>query len=93
MAPIDDPLPLFGTHLIALRKARNLSQESLALQSGLARSYVSGIERGKRNLSLVNICVLARALEVHPSEMLNFSGLNSEEVGSTSELPEGIQGL
>jgi len=67
-----DPLKQFGRHLVKLRKARGWSQERLALESGLARSYVSGIERGIRNVALVNICVLAETLEVAPAEMLNF---------------------
>ncbi|HQW20142.1 MAG TPA: helix-turn-helix transcriptional regulator [Rhodocyclaceae bacterium] len=67
-----DPLRLFGQHLIALRKAHGWSQERLALESGLARSYVGGIERGQRNIALINICVLADTLGVTPSEMLDF---------------------
>lgn len=66
------PLQLFGQHLIELRKARGWSQERLALESGLARSYVGGIERGQRNLALINICILADTLGVTPSEMLDF---------------------
>ncbi len=53
------PLELFGQHLIVLRKAHGWSQEKLALESGLARSYIGGIERGQRNLALINICILA----------------------------------
>lgn len=67
-----DPRPLFGQHLIKLRKERGWSQEKLALESGLARSYIGGIERGQRNIALVNICTLADTLGVAPSEMLNF---------------------
>lgn len=67
-----DPLVLFGENLRRLRKARGWSQEALALESQLARSYVGGIERGQRNIALVNICVLADTLGVAPSEMLNF---------------------
>jgi transcriptional regulator with XRE-family HTH domain len=66
----DDPLMLFGLRLTELRKAKGWSQEWMALESGLARSYVSGIERGQRNLSLLNICRLAEALEVEPSALL-----------------------
>lgn len=66
------PLELFGQHLIELRKAHGWSQEKLALESGLARSYVGGVERGQRNLALINICILADTLGVPPSEMLNF---------------------
>lgn len=67
-----DPLKLFGIRLVELRKKRGWSQERLALESGLARSYVGGIERGQRNIALINICILAETLEVAPSEMLTF---------------------
>lgn len=67
-----DPLELFGKRLVELRKAKGWSQERLALESGLARSYVGGIERGQRNIALYNICVLAETLGVVPSEMLVF---------------------
>ena len=67
-----DPLELFGKRLVELRKARGWSQEKLALESGLARSYVGGIERGQRNIALYNICVLAETLNVTPSDMLVF---------------------
>ena len=68
-----DPLNRFGRHLAALRRAKGVSQERLALESGLARSYLSGIERGLRNVSLVNICVLAGALQLPPARLLEFS--------------------
>ncbi len=70
-----DPLALFGKRLIALRKARGWSQERLALESGLARSYIGGIERGQRNIALYNICVLASTLGVSPASMLDFDEL------------------
>lgn len=69
-----DPLALFGQHLARLRRRRGWSQEKLALESGLARSYVSGIERGVRNLALHNICLLADTLGVKPCTMLDFFG-------------------
>ena len=68
----DQTLRQFGLHLARLRKQRGWSQETLSLESGLARSYLSGIERGKRNLALLNICMLADTLGVPPSEMLDF---------------------
>jgi transcriptional regulator with XRE-family HTH domain len=70
---VGDPLKLFGLHLAELRKQRGWSQEKLALESGMARSYLSGIERGVRNVSLINICALAATLGVSASEMLNFT--------------------
>ena len=74
------PLDLFGQHLIKLRKAHGWSQERLALESGLARSYIGGVERGQRNLALINICILADTLGVPPSEMLNFFPSNSKAI-------------
>lgn len=46
-----------------------MSQEDLAFAAGLDRSYLSAIERGQRNLSLVNIHRLADALQVGPGEL------------------------
>ena len=57
-----DYLSLFGKRLANLRKTHGWSQERLALESGLARSYVGGIERGQRNLSLINIAAWLKPL-------------------------------
>lgn len=65
-----DPRVVFGRQLAALRKQVGLSQEALALESGLARSYLGGVERGQRNIALLNICRLAVALSVPPSKLL-----------------------
>lgn len=65
----DDPRKLFGRRLAQLRKERGWSQERLALESGIARSYLGGVERGNRNLALLNIVRLADALKVEPSAM------------------------
>lgn len=68
-----DPKILFGKRLVQLRQACKWSQEQLALESGLARSYLGGVERGQRNIALLNICRLADALGVSPTELLNFA--------------------
>lgn len=68
-----DARVLFGRHLSALRKGKGWSQEKLALESGLARSYLGGVERGQRNIALINICRLAEALALKPSELMNFA--------------------
>ena len=67
-----DPRILFGQRLAQLRKVRGWSQETLALESGMARSYLGGVERGQRNISLVNICRLAATLELPPAKLLEF---------------------
>ncbi len=65
---------LFGRRLRELRLKQHLSQEKLAELSGLHITYVGGIERGQRNVSLVNIVKLARALKVKPGDL--FKGVH-----------------
>lgn len=67
-----DPRVLFGRRLAALRGAKGWSQERLSLESGVARSYLGGVERGHRNIALINICRLAEALGVPPAKLLMF---------------------
>lgn len=62
----------FGRRLRQLRQGRGLSQEELADNAGLDRSYVGSVERGERNISLESICKLAEALEADPAELLKF---------------------
>lgn len=65
-----DPRKQFGMRLSELRKAKGWSQERLALESGVARSYLGGVERGQRNIALLNIVRLAETLGVAPSALL-----------------------
>jgi transcriptional regulator with XRE-family HTH domain len=60
----------FGERLRAVRQQRGISQEKLAELAGLHRTYVSSIERGERNVSLVNIERLAAALGVAMGELM-----------------------
>lgn len=52
----------FGTRVRALREEQGMSQEALAYAAGLDRSYMGGVERGERNVSLDNIYRIANAL-------------------------------
>ncbi|AFL83521.1 putative transcriptional regulator [Belliella baltica DSM 15883] len=62
----------FGNRLKTLRKEKGLSQEELAEKSGLNRPYISGIEQGKRNVSLEVMEKLAEALGVGIEELVRF---------------------
>lgn len=62
--PRDPLLSAFGRAVRSLRLARGLSQESLAEAAHLHVTYVSSLERGRRNVSLVNLDRLARALDI-----------------------------
>ena len=64
----------FGLRVRELREAEGLSQEGLAELAHLHRTYIGSVERGERNISLINIYRLARALGVAPSELLTDRG-------------------
>ncbi len=60
---------MFGNRVRQLRKNRGWSQEEFAHRVGLDRSYMGGVERGERNVSLENICLIATALDVPPAQL------------------------
>jgi transcriptional regulator with XRE-family HTH domain len=66
----EELLVLFGDQLKNFRKERNISQEELAFRSELDRTYISGLECGKRNPTLKIIVKLALSLNMKPSELL-----------------------
>jgi transcriptional regulator with XRE-family HTH domain len=68
---MESVLVRFGRRVRELRKKKGMSQEALALEAGLDRSYVGGVERGERNIALVNIEKLAKALGAKASELLS----------------------
>lgn len=70
-----DLLLSLGRVIRGERKARGLSQEALADAAGIDRSHMGKIERGERNVTILNIARIATALNAHPSQLLREAGL------------------
>jgi transcriptional regulator with XRE-family HTH domain len=71
VSPRPNPfLRAIGVRVRQARRRRGWSQEDLAAEAGLDRSYMSGIERGVRNISVVKLRALAKALGVPTRELL-----------------------
>ncbi len=60
----------FGKKLRKVRLKKNKSQGDVAKILGVHRSYISGLERGKRNPSLLTVQKVAKALNISPKELL-----------------------
>lgn len=54
------------------REGAGLSQEQLSFKANLHRTYIGSIERGERNVSLINIITLCKALKIKPSELFKI---------------------
>ena len=63
-----------GLNLRKFRLERGLSQEALAFECGLHRTYISGVERGVRNPTVLVLEQIAMALEVPSSRLLEQDG-------------------
>jgi transcriptional regulator with XRE-family HTH domain len=69
-------LQILGRNIKARRTALDLSQEQLATLSGLHRTYVGAVERGERNISLLNLAKLATALQTEAHGLLESDSLS-----------------
>lgn len=63
-------LQRFGARVRAEREQLGVSQEELAHRAGMHRTYLGGVERGERNVGLLNVLRIARALGVAPALLL-----------------------
>lgn len=64
------PLALLARQLVRARRAAGWTQEQLASEAGLSRSYIGDIERQERNITLRTLEKIALALDVECSELL-----------------------
>ena len=71
----DPVLVALGEAIRRVRTGAGLSQEALAVDADLDRSYMGGIERGEHNLTVMNVVKIAGALKTSPSALLGSAGL------------------
>lgn len=69
-----DVRTIVGSNVRRLRGEAGLSQEGLAVLMGVDRAYVSGLELGRRNPTILTLWHTAIALNIRPSELLEFEG-------------------
>lgn len=65
-----DMRKLVGRNLARLRRKKNMTQERLAEISGFSQQYISGVEQGRRNPTVVTLYELAQALGVSHVELV-----------------------
>ena len=65
----------FGKRVRQMRQKWQITQEELGFRSDLDRTYIGSVERGERNISLYNICRIAKALNTSPKNLLDFGKL------------------
>lgn len=71
----DNALVLLGAATRSLRKEKKISQETLAYLAEIDRSHMGKIERGERNVTVLNVIKIAHALDCRPSELFAQAGL------------------
>ncbi|MBQ4439205.1 helix-turn-helix transcriptional regulator [bacterium] len=70
----------FGLRLRQLRKEKGISQEELMAATGIHRTYLSEVERGIRNISIVNVEKISLALNIDVMEMFNFQRVLKQRI-------------
>ena len=63
-------LKRFGKKVEVLREGKGWTQEKLGKKAGLHRTYIGSIERGERNVSLINVEKIAKALQINAKSLL-----------------------
>ncbi|WP_339276255.1 helix-turn-helix transcriptional regulator [Paenibacillus sp. FSL W8-0426] len=84
-------LKLVGARIRALRKERGYSQESLGEKGGFHFSYIGQIERGEKNVSLMNLAKIAESLEVNLIQLFAYIDEDFEVTENEKEIKEIVQ--
>jgi transcriptional regulator with XRE-family HTH domain len=85
---MDKPHPLLkeiGAQIRKVRRAQGVSQENFAIDMGMARSYYSGVERGRRNLAALNLVRIAAALNVEVGELFPPMAELQKKIGKAEQ--------
>jgi transcriptional regulator with XRE-family HTH domain len=80
----------FGIRIKMLRTNQKISQETLSHKTGFHRTYIGMIERGERNISLINIAAFAKVFNISISELLDFSDIENNHSISDYETKSEI---
>lgn len=78
-----DMRKVVGANVLRLRLERSLSQEELSFRSGFGRAYLSGLETGKRNPTVVTLWELAVVLDVTPAELVTPAVVGTDRTDQT----------
>ena len=70
----------FGLRLRQLRKEKGISQEELMVATGIHRTYLSEVERGIRNISIINVEKISLALGIDVMEMFDFQKVLKQRI-------------
>ncbi|MEH7275926.1 helix-turn-helix domain-containing protein [Neobacillus vireti] len=76
---MSDFLKIIGENIRFYRKQKGLTQEELAERTGLQSTYIGGIERGERNISLETFEKVSQGLEIPPISFFDFSTIDIEK--------------
>jgi transcriptional regulator with XRE-family HTH domain len=72
----------FGAAVRRYRKDKGFSQEAFADECGIDRSYMGGVERGERNIALVNVEKIINTLQMQPSEFFKMLDKPGKEMNN-----------
>ncbi|RED65375.1 DNA-binding XRE family transcriptional regulator [Cohnella phaseoli] len=86
-------LKLVGQRIRSLRKERGMSQEQLGEKGGFHYSYIGQIERGEKNVALLNLAKISAALEVSLSQLFTYVDGEEKRTDSENDLQEILSAL
>jgi len=73
---VESLVKLVGSNIKEIRKMKKLTQEELAEKCGLQTSYLAGVERGDRNITIQTLEKITEGLEETPSSIFKFDTIN-----------------